>query len=166
MRERALLLGSPQSGAAWGSRRMNFRWGQNEHALRGKGAIARKQKESRSFKRLSCSLARIATRERTKSYVTALRNGALTKQIANLPHEKNQRFFPRGPRAASDLSEGNIRMKNKEKAPFPRGAYSVVRNPQERVPLTQLFANYNANCLSAIFGCRTRKRPEKSDALI
>ena len=31
-------------------------------------------------------------------------------------------------------------MKNKEKAPFSRGAYYAVRNPQERVPLTQLFA--------------------------
>ena len=38
------------------------------------------------------------------------------------------------------FTEGNIRMKNKEKAPFSRGAYYVVRNPQERVPLTQLFA--------------------------
>ena len=37
------------------------------------------------------------------------------------------------------FTEGNIRMKNKEKAPFSRGAYYVVRNPQERVPLTQLF---------------------------
>ena len=70
MREKAPLSGSPQSGAA------------SEHALRGKGAIARKQKESRSFKRLSCSLARIATPERTFSYMTALRNGALTKQVA------------------------------------------------------------------------------------
>ena len=77
--------------------------------------------------------------ERTMTYVS-IHDGALTQLFADLPHAKNQRFFPRGPRAASDLSEGNIRMKNKEKAPFPRGAYSVVRNPQERVPLTQLFA--------------------------
>ena len=38
------------------------------------------------------------------------------------------------------LPDGNIRMKSKEKAPFSRGAYLGVRNPQERVPLTQLFA--------------------------
>ena len=82
MREKAPLSGSPQSDAVWDPHRKRFRWGQNEHALWGKGAIARKQMESRSFKRLSCSLARIATQERTKSYVTALRNGALTKQVA------------------------------------------------------------------------------------
>ena len=37
-------------------------------------------------------------------------------------------------------TDADIWMKNKEKAPFSRGAYLVVRNPQERVPLTQLFA--------------------------
>ena len=38
------------------------------------------------------------------------------------------------------FTDADIWMKNKEKAPFSRGAYYVVRNPQERVPLTQLFA--------------------------
>ena len=50
--------GSPQSGAT------------GEHTLWEKGATARKQKESCSFERLSCSLARIATPERTYSYVS------------------------------------------------------------------------------------------------
>ena len=38
------------------------------------------------------------------------------------------------------FTDADIWMKNKEKAPFSRGAYYIVRNPQERVPLTQLFA--------------------------
>ena len=79
-----LSLGSPQSGAVWGPHRKNFRWGQSEHALRGKGATARKQKESRSFERLSCSLARIATPERTETYVSIHDKGAdkVLRQIA------------------------------------------------------------------------------------
>ena len=82
--------GSPQSGAVWDPRRKNFRWGQNEHALWGKGAIARKQMKSRSFKRLSCSLARIATPERTETYVS-IHDGdldAVSRKIARdgVPH--------------------------------------------------------------------------------
>ena len=34
------------------------------------------------------------------------------------------------------FTEGNIRMKNKEKAPFSRGAYYVVRNPQNYPTVT------------------------------
>ena len=87
---KAPLSGSPQSGEVWGPRRKNFRWGHNEHALRGKGAIARKQTESRFFKRLSCSLARIATRERTRTYVS-IHDGdldAVSRKIARdgVPH--------------------------------------------------------------------------------
>ena len=32
--------------------------------------------------------------------------------------------------SSCSLPDGDIRMKNKEKAPFSRGAYYVVRNPQ------------------------------------
>ena len=53
-----------------------FGGGHNEYALWGKGATARKQKESRSFERLSCSLARFATQERTNAYVTVQTAGA------------------------------------------------------------------------------------------
>ena len=45
------------------------------------------------------------------------------------PREKSK-IFHAGTPSASVLPEGNIRMKNKEKAPFSRGAYYVVRNPQ------------------------------------
>ena len=34
------------------------------------------------------------------------------------------------------FTEGNIRMKNKEKVPFSRGAYYVVRNPQNYPTVT------------------------------
>ena len=89
-KEKPLYRG-PRNAAQCGvPRRKNFRWGHNEHALRGKGAIARKQTESRFFKRLSCSLARIATRERTRTYVSIHDGGfdAVSRKIARdgVPH--------------------------------------------------------------------------------
>ena len=98
---KAPLSGSPQSGAVWDPRRKNFRWGQNEHALWGKGAIARKQMKSRSFKRLSCSLARIATPERTQTCVSIYGRGfdAVIRQMAAF------RGLLRGTRAASDAAD-------------------------------------------------------------
>ena len=74
-------IGVPTKRRSVGSRRKNFRWGHNEHALWGKGATAREQTESRFYKRLSCSLARIATPERTKTHVSTM-TVALTKQFA------------------------------------------------------------------------------------
>ena len=66
----------------------------------GKGATARKQKESRSFERLSCSLARIATPERTYSYVS-IHDGGADKVV--------RQMTPEGP-------DGDISMKCKESA--------------------------------------------------
>ena len=51
------------------------------------------------------------------------------------PREKSK-IFHAGTPSASVLPEGNIRMKNKEKAPFSRGAYYVVRNPQNYPTVT------------------------------
>ena len=64
----------------------------------------------------------------------------VTLMLFVIPSPKEFLSYPGTLRINARSPDGDIFASDKEKAPFSRGACFDVRNPQERVPLTQYHA--------------------------